>query len=398
MSDMSCHASEHWKPPTSTGLDEAIAIDKKAGGAAKEAADRLKAQEAKRESATERAAEARAALDQRRREATAARSELAAAGVESVSAMETALPALKVLVRPFNADHEAAAQELKAHDTKEQELNRHWTQLDKNAHSAKQAASTSGSRAKDKLEQVASHIKAMREKLASIHPDYRPNLVFPEEPGTLGDVSRDSLASGQAAAAKRQLVLRTRQEERGELNNRLKLLAQKSEHLENTHRNDVLAPLAALRDDVNRARDTLLRASGHLKWESDCGAAATTADPKILEAAITRLERTATATKAEADKQIAEAATSREEATARLQSIAEQLGGVSGTQGPGGMTSAPAILNAVKGAAETARFEARKARDTTEGFQSVVEHVLALLALRSEVHTHERALDDCQAP
>ena len=391
-----CRATlaELWQPPTSTGLDEAIAIDKKAGAAAKEAADRLKAQEAKRESATERAADAKAALDQRRREATAARGELAATGVEGVSAMETALPALKVLERPFNAEHVAAAQELEAHDTKEQELQRHWTELDKSARSAKQAANHQQEQAKEKLEQVALHIKAMREKLATIHPDYRPNLVFPEDPGTLCDVSRDSLASAQAAAAKRQLVLRTRQDERGELNDRLKLLTQKSEDLENTHRNDVLVPLAALRDDVNRARDTLLRASGDLKWESDCGAAATTADPETLETAITRLERSATATKAEADKQIAEAATSREKATARLQSIAERLEVVTGTQGSGEVPSASAILDAVKGAAEATRFEARKARETTESFQLVVEHVLALLALRSEVQTHERALGD----
>ena len=391
-----CRATlaEHWQPPASTGLDEATAIDKKAGAAAREAANTLKAQEAKRESATERADDAKAALGQRRQEATAARGELAATGVEGVSAMETALPALKVLERPFNAEHVAAAQELDAHDTKEQELQRHWTELDKSAHSAKQAASHRQEQAKEKLKQVALHINAMREKLATIHPGYRPNLVLPEDPGTLCDVSRDSLASAQAAVAKRHLVLRTRQDERGELNDRLKLLTQKTEDLENTHRTDVLAPLAALRDDVNRDRDTLLRASGDLKWDSDCGAAATTADPETLETAITRLRRSATATKAEADKQIAEAAASREEAAARLLSIAEQLGGVTGTQRSGGMTSAPAILNAVKGVAETARFESRKASDATEDFQSVVKHILALQDLLSEVYTHERALDD----
>lgn len=386
--------SELWQPPTSTGLDEAVARDKKAGAAAKEAADTLKAQETKRESATERAAEAEAALDQRRREATAARSELAATGVEVVSDLEAALPELNVLVKPFSAGYEAAVHELEAHDAKERELTQHLNELDKKAHSALQAARHQQEQAKDKLEQVALHVKAMRAKLASLHPDYRPDLDFRDDPGTLSDVSRESLASAQAAATKRQLVLLTRQNERKDLNNRLKLLARKSEDLEDAQQKHVSTPLAELRKDVNRARDTLLRACGHLKCESDCGAATTTTDPEVLRAAIARLERTATATNVEADKQIAEAATSRREEMARLQSIGEQLGVITGAKGPGGLTSAPETLKAVKEAAETARFEARKASDTTESFQSVIKHVLSLLALRSEVQTHERALDD----
>ena len=389
-----------WHAPAGADLSAAEHEAEAADAAAARARDSEVALDTRRDAAAEAVRQAEERLGFASEDAATARRTLADAaaahhtGPAPPIAVDPAvpLPDAESFLAPLDAAVAAADWAASQHAERRQVLEHDAARQEMAAKVAGEAAA----RAEELLtvaDQAAGAARSrLREAVASVPEPYRPPLELPAVPLDPWESEAGLIRDRVAAARQREQVLMERQRERDRLGIGLRELATEQAALRERRSAEVDDPLGDIVRSLNDHRDVIARSAVELDMEPDVPDVLTAASHEMVAGSIDQLGRTTEDMLRGARDRDARATAERDGGRQKLHAVDRRSGadGI-GDDEPG------AIVARARGAAESARYEARSAYDSAEKFAAMVDQVAELRGLLGQIRDRERALSDLEA-
>ena len=375
----------HWEPPAGGGLAAAEAGEREAREAANAAGEDavwLGSEAAGAARQVDEAADEVRAAKERYGEA------LQVLGREVDLGPGADLPDAHELVAPLDNALREANEGLACHDRTAEALRAEAFDADKAAAIAGTAAHNAEERSREARNTAVERIGRFKTTVSGIPEVFRPAVDLPADPAALVSIETAAISAMTASARRRREVLSERSGARGRLQAERDALDRDLQALATRRADEVDAPLGAVVQEVNEHRDVLGGVLAELHVDEPLPPAVTTRHASVLEQAIEDLRGRTTGLLRAADDQGTSAGQAARATQAQLAVIGERLGVDLRQAGAHG------IVEAARHAAQEARFSQRAAAQRTEAFRAVLEDVVGLRSLLTEVEEKERALND----
>ena len=318
--------------------------------------------------------------------------EQARRGLESHAHMdaEAPLPPRDILLGPLEEALAGAADQLAEHDRGHEELRQASAERDREASAARAGADGAGTLADHARAAADRALERLEAAVRSVPPPYRPQLDLFDDPAELREVDAAPVSERTRSAEAREKVLAEREGMRHRLLGELDEVKGARSDLERRREQGVEAAIGGIVVDLNEHRDALVEPVGRLGLGTDIPPAVSTREPEALASRIEEL-RAATADVSRAAGEQARAAAIRADgARAELTAIGKRLDVEVDSR------DLDAVVDRARDIANEARFEERRARQSSEHFAEIIDDVRRLRALLEQVEARERALGDLE--
>ncbi len=226
--------------------------------------------------------------------------------------------------------------------------------------------------------------------IRSIPEPFRPNLDLPAAAAELHEIDARPVDEQTRSALERAKLLETRAAERDRLRSAIDDARTARSTLAQRRAEKIDVPVEALVGDLNAQRDILVESVGQLGLDTNIPAAVSARGTAALESHIRELRTAAAEVSRAATERSRAASGNAAGARTELAAIGERL------DADIDVTDLDLVVSTARAQANDARFEERRARESTERFAGIVDDVRRLTALLQDVQDKERALGDLE--
>ena len=305
------------------------------------------------------------------------------------------LPDRATLLDPLEAAARESKDALAQHDRRHEKLLSEWNGLSADAAAAEEKAGGAARLAEVKAGTAADGLALARDAVRAVPAPYRPALNLPADAAELHSVDTNAVVEQTTAAGRRRQVLTERANERNGLRSDLAAAAGERDALLRRRAAEVELPLNDLARHLEEHRFALDASARDLGLDVNVPEAVSSTDvtaPErrihVLQRMIDTLRRTTENLAQEAAGHVDAASMKAAAARGRLAEIARPFAE------DVDLNDVDAVVGAVQGSAEDARFAERVAAKDAEGFAAIVDDLQQLRKLLAEVDEKERSLQD----
>ncbi len=240
-------------------------------------------------------------------------------------------------------------------------------------------------------------LEALRGRIQSLPPPFRPNLALPPDPVDLEAIDTAPVDRARYAATERQEILALREEKRRKLRDEIEKTGTRLARLEDTRRAAVEQPLRLILEELNTQRAAVAEAIREEAIRADFDEHITLPptlyrpDPGLADNAIGQLRRAMNRSRELAADLRQRATLAAASARAEARRIAAAL------DPPADPSDLGDLFVAVDARATDARYAARNAERDRDAFAAIFDDLLELHRTASDAADLERALGDLDA-
>ena len=300
------------------------------------------------------------------------------------------VPDRAALFSPLDAVAREASDALAQHDRKQEKMRSASNRLSAQAAAAGEKAAGAARLAAAQAKAAAAALTLAADAVRAVPAPFRPALNLPADVAEPSEVDTTAVDERTTAARRRERVLTERANTRDGLQSELGAVAEERTALLQRRAAEVERPLDDLARDLDEHRFALRDAAREIGPEVDVPAAIPTKDAAALTERTGALRLLA--------ERVADAAASRLDGASKkasaargsLAEIAELL------NDDIDRNDVEAVVGAVRGIAEEARFAERQARDEAKRFAAIFDDVVRLNQLLRAAREQERSLRDLE--
>ena len=298
------------------------------------------------------------------------------------------IPDRAALFGPLDAAAQASADALAQHDLEHERLRSANNRLSAAAAAAGEKAAGAARLAEAQAKAAADALTQASDAVQAVPAPFRPALNLPADAAEPRAADTTAVDERTTAARRRERVLAERAKARDGLRSELAAVTEQRAALRERRAAEVEQLLDDLASDLEEHRFALRNPAGELGLEEDVPAALAARDAAALKRRVDALRLLT--------KQVADAAARRlDEASKKAAAARGSLADIARLLADDiDRDDVDAVVKAVRGIAEEARFAERRAADEAERFAAVFDDVVRLRQLLRDVGEQERSLRD----